>query len=77
MFKFVENKNNATKDFSEIDESKYPGYKEYLEKLQAQHPNWIIKIKYTGLDWYTVLDNEDMLVNGQPKSLTQLKMSGR
>ena len=73
MFKFVENKNNATKDFSEIDESKYPGYKEYLEKLQAQHPNWIIKIKYTGLDWYTVLDNEDMLVNGQPKSLTQLK----
>ena len=39
MFKFVENKNNATKDFSEIDESKYPGYKEYLEKLQAQHPN--------------------------------------
>lgn len=63
--------NNKTSNFSNLDESKYPGYKTLLQQLQNAHPNWIITIKYTGLDWNTVLDNEDQIVNGSPKSLTQ------
>ena len=58
-------------NFSDLDESKYPGYKEKLQALQNQHPNWIITIDYTGLDWNTVLDNEDQVINGVPRSLTQ------
>ena len=57
--------------FSNLDESRYPGYKEALEELLDKYPNWIINLDYTGLDWNTVLDNEDQLVNGSPKSLTQ------
>lgn len=41
---------------SKID--KYPGYKELIEKIKIQHPNWKIKIHYTNLDWKTVLQNE-------------------
>ena len=63
-------------NFESLNESKYPGYKEALRKLQEQHPNWIITIDYTGLDWNTVLDNEDVLVTGKDgavsaRSLTQ------
>ncbi len=38
--------------------SKYPGYKELIEKVKAAHPNWNIKIHYTNLDWNKVLYNE-------------------
>ncbi len=66
-------KNNSIlySNFSDLDESKYPGYKERLQELQNQHPNWIITIDYTGLDWNTVINNEDSTSNGSPKSLTQ------
>lgn len=36
----------------------YPGYKELIEKIKSQHPNWNITIHYTGLDWNQVLINE-------------------
>ena len=69
-FKFV--KADVAGFYSDINEGKYPGYKGLLDKLQQQHPNWILNLKYTGLDWNTVLDNEDQLVGGTtPKSLTQ------
>ena len=71
MFKWIEISNEKESNFSSINETKYPGYKEALQQLQNQHPNWILTVQYTGLDWNTVLDNEDILVNGQPKSLTQ------
>ena len=63
-------------NFESLDESRYPGYKERLRDLQNAHPNWIINIDYTGLDWSTVLDNEDVLVVGKggtvsARSLTQ------
>ena len=63
-------------NFYDLDESKYPGYKQTLQSLQNQHPNWIITIDYTGLDWNTVLDNENQLVydskgNVTARSLTQ------
>jgi len=56
-------------DFTGIDETKYPGYKEALQKLKSQYPNWNIKILYTGLDWNIVIEQEDQIVNGSPKSL--------
>ena len=62
----------TSSDFSQLDESKYPGYKEALQNLQEQHPNWIIKIDYTGLDWNAVLDGEFSLTStGSARSLTQ------
>ena len=58
-------------NFSNLDESKYPGYKSLLRQLQNQHPNWILTIKYTGLDWNTVIENEYGFDGGTPRSLTQ------
>ena len=66
--KTTSNKSN----FSSIDTSKYPGYKEALKKLQQQHPNWTIKLVYTGLNWKDVLDAEQGRDSkGEPYSLTQ------
>ncbi len=41
-----------------IDESKYPGYKEKLKVLKEANPNWNFTLYYTGLNWSTVLYNE-------------------
>ena len=70
-FKFVKTTAVGTSNFSTLNESKYPGYKALLQKVQNQHPNWIITVKYTGLDWNTAVNSEDQLVGGSPKSLTQ------
>ena len=72
----IKDSNKNLSDFLSLDESKYPGYKEALQKLQEQYPNWTIKIDYTGLDWNEVLDNEDVLITGNDgyvsaRSLTQ------
>ena len=56
-------------DFSSLDESKYPGYKQALQQLQTQYPNWNIRVLYTGLDWNDVINAEDQVVSGSPKSL--------
>lgn len=58
-------------NFEKLDESKYPGYRALLQKIQEQHPDWIITIKYTGLDWNTVIENEYGFGDGSPRSLTQ------
>ena len=58
-------------DFANLDESKYPGYKALLQEVQQKHPNWTIKIVYTGLDWNNVLDIQSGYSNGEPYSLTQ------
>ena len=39
-----------------IDENKYPGYKENLVKMKALYPN--IQLFYTELDWNTVINNQ-------------------
>lgn len=44
----------------ELDETKYPGYKELLKKIQETNPNWTFTFLYTGLDWNTVIYNETM-----------------
>ena len=65
-------------DFSNIDTSKYKGYKEALQKLQQQHPNWTIKLVYTGLKWEDVLNAEQGRDSkGEPYSLTQATGSWR
>lgn len=41
-----------------INESKYPGYKELIDKLKQEHPNWTFTLFYTKLDWNEVIKNE-------------------
>ena len=45
-------------DGTNLDESKYPGYKELIDNLQASHPNWTFTLFYTKLDWNEVIANE-------------------
>lgn len=57
-------------NIDELDENKYPGYKELLKKIQEENPNWTFTFLYTGLDWNTVIYNEtvghgDNLVQGK------------
>ena len=58
-------------NFEQLDETKYPGYRALLQQIQRQHPDWIITIRYTGLDWNTVIENEYGFDKGSPRSLTQ------
>lgn len=43
----------------------YPGYKELLEDLQRDHPNWEFEIFETGLSWETVLNAETVARHGR------------
>ena len=52
-----------------IDNNKYPGFKEKLQKLKEQYPNWKIKILYTGIDWKYAIKNENTGHGESPKSL--------
>ncbi len=45
-------------DGTNLDEEKYPGYKELIDNLQASHPNWTFTLFYTKLDWEEVIANE-------------------
>ena len=73
---YIINKSNANAyysyDIEAIDESKYPGYKTALRDIKKRHPNWKIKLYYTGLDWKTVIDNENTGHHTKsPKNLVQ------
>ena len=41
-----------------IDETKYPGFKEKIEKLMELHPSWDFKFLYTGLSFNQVVQGE-------------------
>lgn len=58
-------------DINNIDSNRYPGYKERLMALKAEHPNWNFTLFYTGLDWNTVVYNETSARHG--RSLIQKK----
>ena len=45
-------------DGENLSESKYPGYKELIDKLLEEHPNWTFTLFYTKLDWEEVIENE-------------------
>ena len=41
-----------------LNESQYPGYKELIDTLRENHPNWSFTLFYTKLDWNEVIENE-------------------
>ena len=43
----------------------YKGYKELIDKLKTEHPNWNFTIFYTGLDWNQVIKNETSAYHGR------------
>ena len=45
-------------DGENLNEAKYPGYKELIDKLLEEHPNWTFTLFYTKLDWNKVIENE-------------------
>ena len=45
-------------DGENLKESKYPGYKELIDKIKEEHPNWTFTLFYTKLDWEEVISNE-------------------
>ena len=42
----------------DIDTNRYPGYKDKLEKLMANHPNWRFELLYTGLNFWDAINGE-------------------
>ena len=45
-------------DGENLNEVRYPGYKELIDKLKEEHPNWKFTLFYTRLDWNEVIANE-------------------
>lgn len=45
-------------DGENLNEAKYPGYKELIDKLLEKHPNWNFTLFYTKLNWNEVIENE-------------------
>lgn len=54
-----------------VDENKYPGYKEKLIALKKANPTWKFTLYYTGIEWKTVLYNETKALHS--RSLVQNK----
>lgn len=54
-----------------IDENKYPGYRERLLILKKNNPNWKFTLYKTGIDWNTAIANETKGLHG--RSLVQGK----
>ena len=52
-------------NYNESKITNYPGYKELIEKVKADHPDWNITIFYTGLDWNQVIKNETTAYHGR------------
>ena len=59
-------------DVDGIETSKYPGIKEAISSLKAEHPNWNFKILYTGLDWNDVIQNEYVGHHATPSNLVPI-----
>ena len=45
-------------DGGNLNEAKYPVYKELIDNLLQEHPNWTFTLLYTKLDWNEVIENE-------------------
>lgn len=65
--------NRYAYDGSNLDTSKYPGFKEKLDTLKANHPNWNFIIMETGLDFEQVIKAQYTGHLGTPKNLIQGK----
>lgn len=55
MQKFIFERVDAV---SRLDTTKYPGYKEQIEKLMEIHPNWNFELLYTGLNFSDAVSGE-------------------
>ena len=51
--------------YSENKIKNYLGYKDLIENLKRNHPNWKFTIFYTGLDWNQVIKNEGAAYHGR------------
>ena len=51
--------------YAENNITSYPGYKDLIENLRKEHPNWKFTIFYTGLDWNQVIKNESSAYHGR------------
>lgn len=58
-------------DVNAIDEAAYPGFKERINALKAQFPNWNFKILYTDLDWNEVISEEYVGHGNSPRNQVQ------
>lgn len=41
-----------------LDENRYPKYKELIDNLASEHPNWTFTLLYTKLNWNSVIRHE-------------------
>lgn len=62
-------------NINSMDDSKYPGIKAQIQKLQKAHPCWNFKILYTGIDWNTVIANEYVGHGKSPRNLVPANRS--
>lgn len=60
-------------DGTNLDTSKYPGFKERLDTIKANHPNWNFVIMETGLDFEQVIKAQYTGHLDTPKNLIQGK----
>lgn len=60
-------------DINGIDETKYPGVKSEIRRLQSQNPNYTFHVYYTGIDWTEAITMEYQGHGSSPKNLFQLK----
>ncbi len=69
LFKFVETEKsyNDSQSFSMLDDARYSGFKSGLQQVKNAHPNWNIRIYYTGITWDEALDAQEV----GTRSLTQ------
>ena len=68
LFQFINEKNvYASQERLALSEriNNYPGYADLINKVKKSHPNWQIKILYTGLDWNQVIKNETTAWHGR------------
>lgn len=63
---------NLTREIDALDDYYYPGYKQLIKNLQANHPNYTFLLYYTGLDWNEVLVTEYQGHSGTPLNLFQI-----
>jgi len=61
-----------TSDINGVDEAKYPGYKNLINEIKANHPNYIFLVYYTGMDWNEALTTEYQGHGTSPLNLFQV-----
>lgn len=60
-------------NYTNLNETEYPGIKEKIQVLKNKYPNWNFKILYTDLDWNEVIANEYQGHGTSPKNLVYNK----